>query len=109
MAKVLITSSGITCPGQGKVSPAGRPRLTVDGVPVVRLDGISGKSVSACTTPDDPNTSSVKCLAVASVGGPAGKLKVDGVGVALDTSTGSTAGSQPKLSFSAGQSKLTAV
>ncbi|MFC0003548.1 hypothetical protein [Micromonospora siamensis] len=109
MAKVLISSSTVSCPAQGKVTPTGRPRLTVDGVPVVRLDGISGKTVSGCTTPTDPNTSSVQCQTVASVGNAAGKLTVDGAGVALDTSTGSTNGSQPTLSFTAGQNKLTAV
>ncbi|MDG4781696.1 hypothetical protein O7614_18750 [Micromonospora sp. WMMD961] len=107
MAFVLTTSSDVHCPSQGKVSPAGQGRLTVDRVPVTRLDGITGKSVTGCTITDSSST--VQCKKVVSATGAATKLLVGDEGVALDTLGGATNGSTPALSASAGQNKLKAV
>jgi len=46
---------------------------------------------------------------VLSASGTAAKLRVDGQAVALATLTGATNGSTPKVSATAGQSRLTAV
>ncbi|MFD6563902.1 hypothetical protein [Micromonospora profundi] len=107
MPFVLTTSSDVHCPNQGKVSPSGQGKVTVNRVPVVRLDGISGKSVSGCTITTSNSTK--QCTTVTSASGAAGKLKVGNVGVALGTLSGATDGTSPGLSASAGQSKLKAV
>ncbi|MCF0092565.1 hypothetical protein [Micromonospora sp. MH99] len=107
MAFVLTTSSDVHCPNQGKVSPTGQSKLTVDHVAVTRPDGISGKSVAGCTITTSNSTK--QCATVTTATGAAGKLKVGGAGVALDTLSGATDGSSPGLSASAGQSKLKAV
>ncbi|MFI6255693.1 hypothetical protein ACIBCL_06180 [Micromonospora zamorensis] len=106
MAFVLTTSSDVHCPNQGKVTPAGQSKLTVDHVAVTRPDGISGKSVTGCTITDSSST--VQCKTVVSATGAAQKLHVSGAGVALATLSGATDGSTPGLSASAGQSKLKA-
>jgi hypothetical protein len=107
MAFVLTTSSNVHCPNQGAVIPAGQGKLTVSHAPVVRLDGISGKSVAGCTITTSNSTK--PCSTVTSATGAAGKLKVGNVAVALDSLSGATDGSSPGLSASAGQSKLKAV
>ncbi|MEU0549886.1 hypothetical protein [Micromonospora sp. NPDC005979] len=106
MAFVLTTSSDVHCPNQGKVSPTGQGKLTVDHKPVVRLDGINGKSVAGCTITTSNSTK--QCSTVTSATGAAGKLTVGNVAVALDSLSGATDGSSPGLSASAGQSKLKA-
>ncbi|MET8040935.1 hypothetical protein ABZU25_08720 [Micromonospora sp. NPDC005215] len=107
MAFVLTTSSDVHCPNQGKVSPAGQSKLTVSHIPVTRLDGISGKSVTGCTITTSNSTK--QCGTVASATGAASKLTVGGAGVALDSLSGATDGSSPGLAASAGQTKLKAV
>ncbi|MEV0216192.1 hypothetical protein [Micromonospora sp. NPDC050695] len=107
MAFVLTTSSDVHCPNQGAVTPAGQSKLTVAGTPVVRPDGISGKSVTGCTITDSSST--VQCKNVMSASGAAQKLHVAGVGVALDTLSGATNGSTSGLAATAGQSTLRAV
>ncbi|MFF0152849.1 hypothetical protein [Micromonospora sp. NPDC005203] len=107
MAFVLTTSSDVHCPSQGKVTPAGQSKLTVDHVAVTRPDGISGKSVAGCTITTSNSTK--QCGTVTTASGAASKLKVGGAGVALDSLSGATDGSTPGLSASAGQSKLKAV
>jgi hypothetical protein len=107
MPFVLTTSSDVHCPNSGKVSPAGQGKLTVSHVPVVRLDGISGKSVAGCTIATSNSTK--HCSTVTSASGAASKLMVGSVAVALDSLTGATDGSSPGLAASAGQSKLKAV
>jgi hypothetical protein len=109
MSSVLTTASTVACPASGRVSPSGRAKLTVGGQPVVCLDGIAHKSVSGCLTPDNPNTPTTQCRTVATVSGAASRLKVNNDGVALGSSTGATDGSLNTLTFTAGQSKLTAV
>jgi hypothetical protein len=106
MAFVLTTSSDVHCPSQGKVSPTGQGKLTVDHKPVVRLDGISGKSVTGCTITTSNSTK--QCGTVVSATGAAGKLTVGNVAVALDSLSGATDGSTSGLAASAGQSKLKA-
>ncbi|WP_405432327.1 hypothetical protein [Micromonospora sp. NBC_00617] len=107
MAFVLTTSSNVHCPNQGKVSPTGQGRLTVDHKPVVRLDGINGRSVAGCTITTSNSTK--QCSTVTSATGTAGKLTVGSVAVALDSLSGATDGSSPGLAATAGQSKLKAV
>ncbi|SCF13533.1 hypothetical protein [Micromonospora chokoriensis] len=107
MAFVLTTSSDVHCPNQGKVSPAGQGKLTVDHKPVVRLDGISGKSVTGCTIATSNSTK--QCSTVVSATGAAGKLTVGGAGVALGSLGGATDGSTSGLAATAGQTKLKAV
>ena len=109
MPFVLTTASTITCPGAGTVSPAGRPKLTVGGKPVVRPDGVKGTSVSGCKTPTNSNTPTKTCTTVASVEGAATKLTVDGAAVALDTLKGATDGTPGSLTVAAKQTKLKAV
>ncbi|MET8280042.1 hypothetical protein [Micromonospora sp. NPDC005174] len=106
MAFVLTTSSDVHCPNQGKVSPTGQGKLTVDHTPVVRLDGISGRSVAGCTITTSNSTK--QCSTVTTATGAASKLTVGGAGVALDSLSGATDGSSPGLAASAGQSKLKA-
>ncbi|MGV9213642.1 hypothetical protein ACTFTM_17450 [Micromonospora sp. RB23] len=106
MAFVLTTSSDVHCPNQGKVSPTGQGKLTVDHKPVVRLDGINGRSVAGCTITTSNSTK--QCSTVTSATGAAGKLRVGSVAVALDSLSGATDGSSPGLAASAGQSKLKA-
>ncbi|SCG52951.1 hypothetical protein [Micromonospora zamorensis] len=107
MAFVLTTSSDVNCPSRGAVTPAGQAKLIVAGAQVTRLDGITGKSVTGCTITDSSST--VQCKTVVSATGAAQKLHVNGAGVALATLSGTTNGSSPGLSASAGQSKLKAV
>ncbi|MEU8421283.1 hypothetical protein AB0C15_10450 [Micromonospora sp. NPDC048835] len=107
MAFVLTTSSDVHCPSQGTVTPAGQSKLVVAGAQVVRLDGITGKSVAGCTIATSNSTK--QCSTVVSATGAAGKLTVGGVGVALGSLSGATDGSTSGLSASAGQSKLKAV
>ncbi|MFF0468624.1 hypothetical protein ACFYPX_14475 [Micromonospora zamorensis] len=107
MAFVLTTSSNVHCPNQGKVTPAGQSKLTVNHVAVTRPDGISGKSVAGCTITTSNSTK--QCGTVTTATGAASKLKVGGAGVALDSLSGATDGSSPGLSASAGQTKLKAV
>ncbi|MET8308603.1 MULTISPECIES: hypothetical protein [unclassified Micromonospora] len=107
MAFVLTTSSDVHCPNQGAVTPTGQTKLTVGGAEVVRLDGISGKSVAGCTIATSNSTK--QCNTVTSATGAAGKLKVGNVAVALDSLSGATDGSSPGLAATAGHSKLRAV
>lgn len=107
MGAVLTTASAVTCPSQGRVATTGHARLTVDGSPVLALDGIVGKEVAGCTVPTASGTTT--CTSVLSASGTAAKLRVDGQAVALAALTGATNGSTPKVSASAGQSLLTAV
>ncbi|MGW5582058.1 hypothetical protein [Micromonospora chokoriensis] len=107
MAFVLTTSSDVHCPSQGKVSPTGQGKLTVDHKPVVRLDGINGKSVAGCTITTSNSTK--QCSTVTSASGAAGKLTVGTVAVALDSLSGATDGSTSGLAATAGQTKLKAV
>ncbi|MFF4874627.1 hypothetical protein [Micromonospora sp. NPDC000668] len=107
MAFVLTTSSDVHCPSQGTVTPAGQAKLTVAGSPVVRPDGITGKSVTGCLITDSSST--VQCKNVVSASGAAQKLHVGGAGVALDSLSGATNGSTSGLAATAGHSKLRAV
>jgi hypothetical protein len=107
MPFVLTTSSDVHCPTSGTVTPGGKPKLTVAGAAVTTPADITGKSVSGCKTPTSNSTK--PCTKVASATGAATKLTVGGTGVALDSLTGATDGTTPKLAASAGQSKLKAV
>jgi hypothetical protein len=104
---VLTTASSVHCPTNGAVGTEGQAKLKVAGSPVLRLDGINGKSVSNCGIAN--STSTKQCTTVKSVSGAAAKLKVAGAGVALDTLTGATDGTTSGLSASANQTKLKAV
>lgn len=107
MGFVLTVQSDVHCPSSGTVKPDGKPKLTVNGNAVTTPGGIQGKSVSGCKISNSNST--IQCTIVNSASGAAGKLKVDGTGVALDNLTGSTNGSTPTLSASAQQTKLKAV
>lgn len=116
MAAVLTESSTLKCAHQGSVQlRAGQSKLTINGSKVLVDGDLIAAAVSAdCTTVPNANTATVKCLAVSLVspGGVAGKLKVDGRGVLLESIQGLTSGTvggtpQTWSVQSAGQTKLT--
>ncbi|HSF49013.1 MAG TPA: hypothetical protein VLA73_11715 [Burkholderiales bacterium] len=116
MSSVLTENSTLTCAHAGSLQlVAGQTKLSVGGAKVLVEGDLNGAAVSACATVPDPNTSTLKCLNVASAtGGVAGKLKVGGRGVLLEEIKGSTNGTvggapQNWSVQSAGQSKLKAV
>lgn len=116
MSFVLTESSTLACAHAGSLQlVAGQTKLTVGGAKVLVEGDLNGAAVSACATVPDPNTSTLKCLNVASAaGGVAGKLKVGGRGVLLEEIQGSTNGTvggtpQNWSVQNAGQSKLKAV
>ena len=116
MAAILTESSMLVCTHQGQVQlHAGQSKLTVSGSKALVEGDLSAAAVSNCITVPDPNTTTVKCLAVATAsGGVAGKLKVDGKGVLLESIQGQTNGTvggtpQTWSVQSAGQTKLTTV
>jgi hypothetical protein len=108
MPAVLTMGSSITCPASGKVVTSGQSKLRVGGMPALVISGINGHSVGGCTTPTSSSPTSKTCLTVASAGGAAIKLKVGGMGVALDTLVAATDGTLPKLTATANQTKLKA-
>jgi hypothetical protein len=113
MGAALTESSTVTCQNNGSVRlSAGQSKLTVDGNKVLVDGDLSGASISACTTVTDPNTAALQCATVSSaMGGVAGKLKVSGKGVLLESIQGLTQGTvggapQQWSVQSAGQTKL---
>jgi hypothetical protein len=117
MAGVLTEGSKITCGTEGVVAARGQSKLTVDGKPVLVLDGVNGKEVKTCATVTDANTGLVKCSKVAAVAaGEAAKLTVGNAPVLLaETFAGTTDGIHPSgvpaavLSAAANQTLMTAV
>ena len=107
MPAVLTTASSITCPTGGKVSTSGAVKLKVSGNGVLLKAGVQSKSISGCTTVPPPQTN-IKCSTVSSASGEASKLKVGGSGVLNASFSGSSNGSLPTLSATAGQTKLSA-
>lgn len=107
MPFVLTEASDVHCPNEGKVSPTGQGKLTVESVAVVLLGGIRGKSVDGCTIATSNTTK--QCSKVTDASGAAGKLTIDTVPVALNSLRGATDGSTPGLAAIAKQSKLKAV
>src|SRR5260370_39662599 len=115
MPLVITEQSSLACAHQGTVKPAAsQVKLKVAGAAVLVTGDLMGKPISLCTTVPDPNTATVKCLAIASEeGGVASKLKVAGKAVLLETIKGKTNGTvsgtpQTWSVQSAGQSKLKA-
>jgi hypothetical protein len=115
MGAVLTENSSVACSNRGAVSlRAGQSKLTVNGSKVLVDGDLSSASTisSSCTTESDPNTSTLKCATILTVtGGVAGKLKVEGKGVLLEsihgTTSGKVAGTAQSWSVqSAGQTKL---
>lgn len=112
MPAVLTESSTVKCADQGTVQlSAGQSKLTINGSKVLVDGDLAGASVAACplaTTNTTKTCSSVVVLP----GGVAGKLKVDGKGVLLESINGTTdgftaAGPRQWSVQSAGQTKLT--
>jgi hypothetical protein len=115
MALVLTEQSTLDCAHAGKVKPtATQQKLKVAGAKVLVTGDLSGAPISACATPPDPNTSTLKCLTVlTATGGVATKLKVAGKGVLLQSVNGQTNGTvggtpQTWSVIDAGQTKLKA-
>ena len=117
MALVLTEKSTLDCAHQGKVKlTATQQKLKVDGAYAIVSGGLTGAPISGCPTPTvtPPATPSSPCLTVlTATGGVATKLKVNGVGVLLETVSGQTngivSGSPATWSVqSAGQTKLKA-
>jgi hypothetical protein len=113
MAKVLTTASRVLCGPDtgthgGRVSTASSARLRVNGNPVLLRSGV-GPAVPDCKTPSSSSTK--PCTSVLTVvGGEAGKLRVGGNPVMLDTIGGTTDGVPPgTVPASAEQDKLTAI
>lgn len=114
MGAALTESSTVTCQNSGSVQlHAGQSKLTVDGNKALVDGDLSGASISGCTTVTDGNTGALQCPSVDSaLGGVAGKLKVGGKGVLLESIQGLTkgkaAGGVPQTWSvqSAGQTKL---
>jgi hypothetical protein len=116
MSFVLTENSTLTCAHAGLLQlMAGQSKLTVGGAKVLVEGDLNGAMVSGCATVPAPNTSTLKCLIVASAaGGVAGKLKVGGRGVLLEAIQGSTNGTvggtpQTWSVQKTGQSKLKAL
>ena len=108
MPEALTNGSQISCPANGTVPTSANHSLKVGGESVLTLADINGRSVSECTTPNDPNTSSKQCMTVASASGTSSKLKVNGTAVVNSTFSGSIDGSANALSAAANQTKLKA-
>lgn len=115
MSLVITEKSSIVCAHVGTLKLAAtQSKLTVAGAKVMVTGDLAGAPVSGCATVPDPNTSTLKCLAVASEeGGVATKLKVAGKGVLLESVKGKTNGTvggtpQTWSVQNAGQSKLKA-
>jgi hypothetical protein len=115
MPLVITEKSSLACAHKGTVTPtASQSKLKVAGAGVLVSGDLKGKTISLCTTVPNPNTSTLACLAIQSEqGGVAGKLKVAGTGVLLETVSGQTTGTvggtpQTWSVQDAGQSKLKA-
>jgi hypothetical protein len=115
MGSVLTESSTVVCKNQGTVQlRSGQSKLSVNGSKVLVEGDLDGAQVSGCTTVTDANTGALQCSAVlTALGGVAGKLKVSGKGVLLESIqglTGGTVGGTPQdwSVQNAGQTKLTA-
>jgi hypothetical protein len=114
MGAVITENSSVACKHSGAVSlRAGQSKLTVNGGKALVDGDLNGAAISStCTTQPDPNTSTLKCATILTVeGGVAGKLKVEGKGVLLESIKGKTSGTvggtQQEWSVqSAGQTKL---
>ncbi len=104
MAKSLTTASKVVCGHQGTLTLTSNSKLKVSGSPVATK---AGPGVSGCQTANSSNTK--KCTTASTVGGAAGKLKVQGSPVILDTVGGSTDGNPPgTVTATANQNKLRA-
>jgi hypothetical protein len=109
MPNVLTVGSRVTCTHQGAVATASGAKLRVAGNPVLLLDGVVARSVSAC--PVEDISPAKKCRTVLSASGTAAKLTVNGSGVVLETLVGATDGAPPPgnaLVAAAQQTKLRA-
>jgi hypothetical protein len=104
MPKALTLASKVECGHQGALTLTSNGKLKVNGSAVVTN---VGPGISGCVTQD--SNSSNKCRNASPAGGIAGKLKVQGSPVILDTVGGSTDGN-PKgtVTATANQNKLTA-
>lgn len=116
MSFVLTENSTLSCTHIGSVKlVATQSKLTVNGSKVLIDGDLTSAVISGCITVPDPNTTTVKCLSVASAeGGVAGKLKVNGKGVLLEEVQGKTTGTvggqvQTWTVQTAGETKLKAV
>jgi hypothetical protein len=116
MSFVLTENSTLTCAHAGSLQlTAGQSKLAVGGAKVLVAGDLNGAVIGACTTVPAPITSTLKCLNVTSaLAGVAGKVKVGGRGVLLETIQGLTNGTvggtpQTWSVQNAGQSKLKAV
>jgi hypothetical protein len=112
MSAVLTKDSSLKCnhpkPGDVTLGP-GAGKLRVKGKPVLRVQDV-GPAVSGCLYQHPTPAGAVPCTTVTLTPGNAGKLKVGGVPVLLDTTTGIT-NSTPApgtLVVTANQPKLTA-
>jgi len=108
MAEILTNGSLISCTVNGTVPTSANHKLKVFGQSVLTIADITGRSVTGCTTPTDPNTSSKQCLKVDSASGTSAKLKVNGTPVVNSNFSGSTDGSINALSAAPNQTKLKA-
>jgi hypothetical protein len=116
MAAVLTESSSLACTHQGSLQlHAGQSKLSINGSKVLVQGDVESATIGTCKTIPDANSVTKKCLRITTaIGGVAGKLKVDGKGVLLESIQGLTTGTvggkpQEWLVQSAGQTKLKAV
>src|SRR5215213_5941774 len=113
MPAVLTESSTVKCADQGTVQlRAGQSKLTVNGSKVLVDGDLAGASLGLCTLATTNTTKTCSAVALVLPGGVAGKLKVDGKGVLLESIKGTTdgfipAGPRTWSVQSAGQTKLT--
>jgi len=117
MSLVLTEKSSLVCANQGAVRlNATQSKLLVAGAKVLVTGDLTGAPISRCMTVTDTNTGAKQCMTITSArGGVSTKLKVAGMGVLLDSITGTTDGIVPPPPGiqtwsvqNAGQSKLKA-
>ena len=86
--KILVQGAKLKCPHQG-LAPltGGSPKLTIGGKPAIVSGMEAGATFAGCTfsTPDGPSPCTATSAASAGV---STKVKVDGMGVLLDSATG---------------------
>jgi hypothetical protein len=92
---VLTTASTVSCDHQGTLAPQGlQDVLLCDGAPVLVQGDLTGAGISSCTI--TPSSSSKTCTTAAgATGGWSAVLKVDGVGVLLESAAGQVDGYPP--------------
>jgi hypothetical protein len=110
MANPLTTSSQITCPHTGKVTPASSAKLTIAGEPVLLSNQWSAWAIVGCKQVPPPQGNK-PCLKVINLAdGEANKLSVGGVPVLIDSGQGTSDGAPAPgpVTLSAGETKVQA-